>query len=179
MGLNKTATYPASVWDGDSGNRDSDDNRQSAPDHRDWDRMIAEMAATQTELDAEKAKILLIETGITVEVESVGKTGAPNVILVAESGNVIVNEGVILGEKNHHTLPLAAANLFFWFVCNHTDGIRIVANTGDTIRVGSAVTKAVGYIESTVVGSTVMLVAVTATEWVAIQFSGTWVVETS
>lgn len=179
MALNQVPTYPTSVWDGDSGNRDSDDNNQAAPDHRDWTRMVNELAATQTELDLEKAKLLALESGITVEVESVGKSGAPNVILVGESGNVIVNEGVILGEMNYHTLPLAAANLFFWFVCNHTDGIRIVANTGDTIRIGSLKTKAVGYVESIVAGSTVMLVAVTATEWVAIQFSGTWTVETS
>lgn len=42
-----TATYPASIWDGDSANRDSDDGVQAAPDHRDWERMIAEIAAVQ------------------------------------------------------------------------------------------------------------------------------------
>lgn len=179
MGLNRTATYPASVWDGDSGNRDSDDNRFTAPDARDWLRVIAEIAATQTALDTEKANVDALEAGVTVEVESVGKSGAPNVLLTTESRKVLVNEGVILGEKNYHTLPLAAAGLVFTAICNHTDGIRLVANTGDTIRLGASVSIAAGYAESIVVGSTVTLVAINATEWIAISFSGTWVVETS
>lgn len=185
MGLNKTATYPSSVWDGDSGNRDSDDNRQSAPDYRDWERSVAEIAAVQTELDTEKGYIDTLQTdvdaleaGVTVEIDDAGDTAAPNVLLVTESRKILANEGT-LGEKNFHTLPLAAAGLVFTFICNDTDGIRATANTSDTIRVGSSISKAAGYIESTVVGSTVTLVAIDATEWIAVSFSGTWSVETS
>jgi hypothetical protein len=40
-------SFPTSVWDGDSGNRDSNDGTQRAPDWRDWDRMLAEVQAMQ------------------------------------------------------------------------------------------------------------------------------------
>lgn len=44
-------SYPTSIWDGDSGNRDSDNAPFKAPDARDWIRMISELAATQTRID--------------------------------------------------------------------------------------------------------------------------------
>ena len=171
-------SYPAAVWDGDSGNRDSDNNDFAAPDARDWLRVIAEIAATQTALDTEKANVDALEAGVTVEIDSDGDTAAPNVLLVAESRKVLVNEDT-LGEMNFHTLPLAAAGLTFTAICDHTDGIRLTANTSDTIRVGASITKAAGYIESTVVGSTVTLVCINGVKWIAVSFSGTWVVETS
>ena len=45
-----STSYPAEIWDGDSGNRDSDDGTVRAPDHRDWDRLMAELAAAQTQM---------------------------------------------------------------------------------------------------------------------------------
>ena len=50
-------SYPTSVWDGDSGNRDSDDGFQASPDHRDWDRVIAEVAAAQGQVNANQAGV--------------------------------------------------------------------------------------------------------------------------
>ena len=47
-----TVSYPSSVWDGDSKTRDSDDAPQRAPDFRDWERLMDELAATQTRVDA-------------------------------------------------------------------------------------------------------------------------------
>ncbi len=45
------ASYPTSVWDGDSGNRDSDVPVKKAPDFRDWSRAVSEVAATQTKVN--------------------------------------------------------------------------------------------------------------------------------
>lgn len=45
------ACYPNRVWDGDSLNRNSDKAPFKAPNARDWACLIAELAATQTELD--------------------------------------------------------------------------------------------------------------------------------
>lgn len=45
-----SVSFPATVWDGDSATRDSDDGVRRAPDWRDWDRNIQEMAATQRAL---------------------------------------------------------------------------------------------------------------------------------
>lgn len=174
-----TASYPTSVWDGDSGNRDSDDGQKKAPDHRDWFRIIQEMAAVQTQCDTNISDIDSLEAGVTVEVESVGKSGAANVLLVSESLKVLMNEGVILGEMNYHTLPLAAAGMIFTFICNHTDGIRVTANTGDTIQMNGSTSIAAGYAESTVAGSVVRLICVDGTEWIADTVIGTWALETS
>ncbi len=48
-------SYPTSVWDGDSINRDSDNAPRKSPDWRDWNRMIEEVAATQTRVDSNNA----------------------------------------------------------------------------------------------------------------------------
>lgn len=46
-----TAQYPAAVWDGSSPDRSADDGIDRAPDFEDWDQMVAELRATQAELD--------------------------------------------------------------------------------------------------------------------------------
>lgn len=51
MALDSTATFPTTVWDGDSGNRDSDDNVKRSPDYRDWERLVAEVTAAQTRVN--------------------------------------------------------------------------------------------------------------------------------
>lgn len=89
-------------------------------------------------------------------------SGSPNIITAAESGSVFTNEGATA--LNYHTLPTAAAGLVYTFYVQDTDGIRVVANTGDTIRIDTAVSAAAGYAESTTVGSSVTLTAINATE---------------
>ena len=110
-------------------------------------------------------------TAKLVEANTAG-SGAPNVLAATESGTVLTNEGTTA--KNYHTLPSATAGLVFQFVCQDADGIRITANTDDTIRVIDKVTAAAGYIESTTIGSVVTLVAINATEWIATSIHGVW-----
>ena len=95
--------------------------------------------------------------------------GSPNVITAAETGKILTNEGATV--VNYHTLPTAAAGLFFSFIVEDAAGMRIVAATGDTIRVGASVSAAAGYLESTAAGDHVTLVAINAVEWVAISAS--------
>jgi len=108
---------------------------------------------------------------VKVEANTAG-SGSPNVITAAESRSVFTNEGATA--LNYHTLPTAAAGLVYTFYVQDTDGIRVVANTGDTIRINTAVSAAAGYAESTTVGSSVTLAAINATEWVATSVIGTW-----
>ena len=119
-----------------------------------------------------------LEAEPAVEVDDAGDTAAPNVLTTAENRAVLCNEGT-LSEQNYHTLPAAEADLEFTFICNDTDGIRITADTGDTIRMGGSITVAGGYIVSVIVGSTVKLICIDATEWIAVAFAGTWDVETT
>lgn len=107
----------------------------------------------------------------TVEAHTEG-SGSPHIITDQESSKLFTNEGSTA--KNYHTLPTAATGLIYMFYCQDADGIRITAGAGDTIRMVTDVSAAAGYTESTTVGSFVTLVAINATEWVAIAVGGTW-----
>jgi hypothetical protein len=72
-------------------------------------------------------------------------------------------------------LPSATAGLSFTFIVQDADGIVINAAAGDTIRIGTLVTAPGGSVTSTVIGSSVTLVAINTTEWVAIAALGTWI----
>lgn len=102
------------------------------------------------------------------------QAATPVSVSSAASGTVFTNEGAsALGVFN---LPTAVANLVYTFVVEDSDGIKIVANTGDTIRISASVSASAGNATSTVIGSTVTLVAINATEWVSIATNGTWIV---
>lgn len=93
-------------------------------------------------------------------------------VLAADSGNVITNEGATA--QVIYTLPPAVAGLTYTFIVQDVDGIRITAAAGDTIRIGAGVTVAASYVYSVVVGSIIKLVAINATEWIAIETVGSW-----
>lgn len=100
---------------------------------------------------------------------------APNLLAVTESRKLLTNQGATA--ENYHTLPLAAAGLEFMFYCQDTDGIRIVANTDDTIRNGATVSAAAGFIRTATAGNVLHLVAINATEWIAVSVTGTWTID--
>lgn len=102
------------------------------------------------------------------------KSSTPYVVLATDDNTVFTNEGATA--KIHFTLPTAAANRSFTFVVQDGDGIRVNAASGDTIRVDSSVSGVAGYIESTTIGEAITIVAINATEWVAIAEVGNWTV---
>lgn len=112
--------------------------------------------------------------GARVVVEAnVAVAASPNLLQTAECGKVFTNEGATAA--NYHTLPTAVAGLTYGpFFVQDADGMRIVANSGDTVRLGTSVSAAAGYCESTTIGSSVTLVCINATEWVASSITGTW-----
>lgn len=100
-------------------------------------------------------------------------TGSPRALLTTESGSFVDNSGA--SAKAAVTLPSAAAGLRYVFRVTDTDGLRIVANTGDDIRIGELTSATAGYFESVRIGSAVELVAIDATTWQAIDgVIGTW-----
>lgn len=96
----------------------------------------------------------------------------PIAVATTDSAKVFTNEGATA--KIVFNLPTAVANLMYTFVVEDSDGIDIVANSGDTIRFAGTVTAAAGTITSTTIGSTITLVAINATEWIATSLMGTW-----
>lgn len=108
---------------------------------------------------------------LAVEANTAG-SGSPNLLTANESLAVMTNEGSTA--KNYHTLVTAAGGITNTFCVQDADGVRIVANTSDTIRVLDKVTAAAGYIESTTIGSCVTLLAINAVEWFATSVHGVW-----
>lgn len=97
-------------------------------------------------------------------------SGAPKVLIASDTWSIWTNEGA--SAKNYYTLPTAVAGLQFGFCVQDTDGIRVVASSGDTIRLSSLVTSAAGYIEATNIGACVTLTAINATEWYGTEITG-------
>lgn len=96
----------------------------------------------------------------------------PNSITTAQVNTAFINEGAT--ELIVENLPGAAAGLQYTWVVQDADGFQVVAAAGDTIRIASSVSAAAGNIQSTTIGSSVTLLAINATEWIAIAHVGTW-----
>lgn len=102
------------------------------------------------------------------------KTTAYTVVTADSEDRVFTNEGATASVN--FTLPSAAANLIYTFYVQDADGVQVTAAAGDTIRIGASVSAAAGNISAVTIGNSVTLVAINATEWVAISVIGTWVV---
>lgn len=100
--------------------------------------------------------------------------GDPYVIIESQSGGRFNNSGTTV--KSALKLPDApTAGMHYFFDCVDSDGLRVVANTGDTIRFCDQTSASAGYFETVRVGSSVHLVAVSSTAWVAVEgIVGTW-----
>lgn len=75
--------YPNSVWDGDSGSRNSDCGNRSSPDYKDWTRMLAEIQAVQQKVLSD------IALGI-------GETEVVDGLAVHETGNSALHRTVLI-----------------------------------------------------------------------------------
>lgn len=104
----------------------------------------------------------------------VGARTASSTVYSCDEGVLLTNEGA--AALVAFTLPTAEAGRTFRFYVQDADGIRVVAAAGDTIRVNGSVSAVAGRIDSTTVGSFIELMAVNATEWIAVASSGTWTV---
>lgn len=100
---------------------------------------------------------------------------SPNAIS-GEYGTVFTNEGATA--ENHHTLPTAVAGARYTFVVQDSDGIQVNAASGDTITIAGTTSAAGGFVSSTTVGDVLILVAINATEWVALTPVMGWTFDT-
>lgn len=96
-------------------------------------------------------------------------------VATVEKGAVYTNEGA--GAEVNFTLPAAAAGYRYTFIVQAAQNLRITAGTGDTIRVAGVVSAAAGNMVNATIGSSVTLVAINATEWIAESaINGVWTV---
>jgi hypothetical protein len=82
------ASYPTSVWNGDSGNRDVSLGQRKAPNADDWQRCVAEVAATQTRVDENAAG----EDDDTVD--SIGTLVVADGLTVVEKGDAALHKTI-------------------------------------------------------------------------------------
>lgn len=109
--------------------------------------------------------------------ENTAGSGSPNILIAAESGKVLINLGSTA--TNYHTLPAAAPGLTFTFIrTDASDELRVVAAAGDKIVIGTDVSVAAGYIESTARWDAITLIALGEEYWIAHPATGTWTIET-
>jgi hypothetical protein len=108
-----------------------------------------------------------------IEANTAG-AGSPNLLLATEARKLLTNEGA--GAENYHTLPPSApVGYEQWFACQSTNGIRVVAQAGETISLGPTLSSSAGgYVRSTVVESLIGLVKINATKYVCLSLVGTW-----
>ena len=138
--------------------------------------LTASGAFAATDITDYRGRAVVAAFGASGNVEaSTAGSGSPNVLTANESGKILTNEGATA--RNYHTLPTAVAGLTFQFVVQDSDGMRIAANTGDTIRVAGSASGSAGYIQNATIGSAIRLVAINATEWIAASYVGTWTVD--
>lgn len=102
------------------------------------------------------------------------KASTPYSVLNSDINTVFTNEGATA--QIVFNLPTAAVNLTYTFFVQDADGVKVVANTGDTIRLAGSVSASAGNIVNNTIGGSVTLVAINATEWVATSIVGTWTV---
>ena len=103
----------------------------------------------------------------------ISQSATPLNLTAANSQTTYTNEGA--AAQIVVNLPAAAAGLTFEFIVQDADGIQVDAQAGDTIRLGASVSSSGGTATSTTIGSTLRLIAINATEWIATSIVGTWV----
>ena len=103
----------------------------------------------------------------------VAGVGGPNLLTAGETEKILFNTSAT--EDVYNTLPGDAGPLRFGLVQSHPSWkIRATAQAGETIRMGSVVSAASGYVESTSQGDSITLVKLNATEWVVSNAIGVW-----
>jgi hypothetical protein len=94
-------------------------------------------------------------------------------VLPSQTNYYFTNEGA--AGAISFTLPSASINLIYTFINQTGNQLDIIAGSGDTIRSGLNVSAAAGTISTFDIGSSITLVAINSTEWIATSSNGTWV----
>jgi hypothetical protein len=115
---------------------------------------------------------LLVSVTGTVNATVSPQSTSPVSPAASDSGTYFTNEGA--AGLITFNLPVAVAGYIYTFIVENVNGIAITAFAGDTIRFGGTVTATGGTITSTTIGSTITLVSINATEWIAVSLIGTW-----
>lgn len=105
-----------------------------------------------------------------------GGAGNPTQLYGSASNSIITNASAT--GATYVTLPtLSAASdvgMIYTFTVVAAYELRIVAGTGDTLTAGSYTSAAAGSISSSASGDSITFVAVSTSQWVAVDGAGAW-----
>lgn len=104
--------------------------------------------------------------------ESISAKTTDYPVVAADSGKVFTNEGAVA--QVIFTLPTAVAGRTYTFCVHASQNLRVLANTGDILRISASGGTAAGFSESSTVGSVVKFTALNATDWFGEFIAGTW-----
>jgi hypothetical protein len=96
---------------------------------------------------------------------ALGGVGAPYALQLSQSGKFFFsNNGT---EINAFLLPAASAGVFYTFINNQASprGTRIIAQVGNTIRLGATVSASGGYLQSQTSGDYLLLLCSSGGQW--------------
>lgn len=103
----------------------------------------------------------------TVTAKTTGYT-----VLSGDAGVVFTNTGA--AGTVIFTLPTAAAGLTYTFVVDAVFTVELLAGASTTIQVGGTISSSAGNFQNAVSGSTITVVAISTTQWVALSATGSW-----
>ena len=114
--VDNIATYPAAIWNGETAGRDSADGISKAPDKKDWQRVVHEVAAAQRSIlgydpdtTIDSYGTVATVTGLTVK--EYGNAACHKTILTLDEVEVATLDGTTpathaaWGTKNLYTFP--------------------------------------------------------------------------
>lgn len=121
------------------------------------------------------AEIAAIENSLNLNMDFT-ESGSPHTVLAANSGKFHTNAGTSTIPTLN--LPAMTSKLRYPIISCHSSGIKLVANGSDTIRINADVTAAGGYIKTTEIGSSILLVGTAvANLWIGAFKTGTWTLD--
>lgn len=74
------------------------------------------------------------------------------------------------------TLPTASAGLWYTFYVDAVQTVTVTAGASTTIRLGGTISASAGNVTAGTAGTSVTLIAISSTAWVAYDYTGTWTV---
>jgi hypothetical protein len=117
---------------------------------------------------------------LLTQLQVLPEAASPVTVNARDSNTVYTNEGA--GAPVQMNLPPTAVGLAYTFAVKATQTFTIWAAAGSTVRLAGTASgvsdrgagNTVGYISAANLGSSVTLVAVNATEWLAVSIVGQW-----
>lgn len=105
--------------------------------------------------------------------------GSPTALTAAQSGSLVTNTGTTV--KAACTLPASpSVGTFYDFLCDDADGLRVVANTSQTITLGDlGASASAGYVETVRQDSAFRLTYTAANVWRGTRIEGTWLIDST